>query len=164
MSVTNLQDLFVHTLKDMYYAEKQILKALPKMIQKAENSKLRHAFESHMGETKDHVSRLEAVFNMVGEEAEGEKCPAIEGIIKEAEELMGEVNDAATLDAAMLSAAQAVEHYEITRYGSLITWAQELGLNDAVSTLRESLAEEKSADAALTHLAEHRINANAMAG
>ncbi len=164
MSVTNLKDLFVHTLKDIYYAEKRILRALPKMIEKAENSKLRRAFESHRSETQEQVSRLETVFGLIGEEAVGEKCPAIDGILKEAEELMDEVSDAATLDAAMLSAAQAVEHYEITRYGSLITWAQELGLDDAVGTLRETLAEEKSADAALTHLAEHRINANAMAG
>ena len=164
MSIENMNDLFVHTLKDIYYAENQILKALPKMSKKTESPDLKAAFDAHLTETKGQVERLKEVFKLVGEKPAGEECPAIEGIIKEAEELMEEIEDANTLDAAMIAAAQAVEHYEITRYGTLASWAGELGLDDAAALLEETLAEEKATDLKLTELGESRINAMAIDG
>ncbi len=162
MAISSLNDLFVHLLKDIYYAEKQIVKALPDMAAKASSDDLRAAFEEHLAETRQQISRLEDVFSLVGEDARGETCPAIEGILKEAREMMGEIDDARTLDAAMIAAAQAVEHYEITRYGTMITYADQLGLGEAVTILRETLAEEENADAKLTHLAESKLNAQAL--
>ena len=161
MSVSSLQDLFVHTLKDIYFAENHISKKLPTMAEKANSKQLKDLFQAHLGETKEQISRLEKVFQSIGEKASGEECPAIEGITKEAEELMGEVEDAKTMDAALISSAQAVEHYEITRYGTLVSWATELGYDEAANLLRQSLAEEKDADNKLLRLGEDSLNAKA---
>ena len=156
-----LDDLFVHQLRDIYYAEKQIVQALPEMIEKAKDPGLKQGFEAHLGETKDHVKRLEQVFKMHGVEAKGVECPAIDGIIEEADGIAGEVADKKVLDAALITAAQAVEHYEITRYGTLIAWAKQLGRPDCASMLQENLEEEKAADSKLTALAERNINVKA---
>ncbi|TFF22882.1 ferritin-like domain-containing protein [Jiella endophytica] len=161
MSVTSLEDLFLHTLKDIYYAEKQIVKALPKMAKKAGSAELKAAFESHLEETRGHVTNLENVFSAIGKKPSAVKCDAIVGILHEATELMDEVEDEATLDAAMLAAAQAVEHYEIARYGSLIAWAGVLGHKDAVKPLQDTLAEEKAADAKLSKLGKSAVNKEA---
>jgi ferritin-like metal-binding protein YciE len=159
MKIENLKDLFVHTLKDIYFAERQIVTSLPKMIKTAHSKELAKALEGHLEETKKQVVRLEKVFKLVGAKAEGEECPAIEGILDEAEELMSEIHDPETRDAAMIGAAQAVEHYEITRYGTLIAWANQLGLKDAVPLLQANLAEEKATDKKLTQLAQASANA-----
>lgn len=156
--IKTMDDLFVHTLRDIYYAEKQILKNLPTMIEKATNAELKKGFEKHMAETEGHVGRLEEVFAMHGTEAKGVNCPAIDGILKEAGEIVGEVDDERVLDAALVAAAQAVEHYEITRYGSLVAWAKELGRSDCASVLQKNLDEEKATDKKLTELAEKRVN------
>jgi ferritin-like metal-binding protein YciE len=156
--IKTMDDLFVHTLRDIYYAEKQILKALPDMIQKASEPQLKQGFQAHLGETKNQVTRLERVFRQHGHEPSGVDCPAIDGIIDEANDVAGEVEDKAVLDAALIAAAQAVEHYEITRYGSLIAWAKQLGRNDCAALLQENLDEEKAADKKLTSLAESRVN------
>jgi ferritin-like metal-binding protein YciE len=161
MAIKDLNGLFLHTLKDIYYAERQITKALPQMAKKADNAKLKELFESHLGETKGQIERLEAVFKLLGEKAKGEECPAIEGIIDEAKELMSEIEDPETRDAAMIAAAQAVEHYEITRYGTLISWAELLGLEEASNHLRDNLDEEKDADSKLTRIAEDKLNKQA---
>ena len=159
--IKNMDELFVHQLRDIYYAEQQIVKALPKMIQKATDSELKKGFETHLDETKGQIKRLEKVFEMHGTEAKGVECPAIDGIIEEAEETAGEVEDKDVLDAALAAAAQAVEHYEISRYGTLIAWARELGRDDCAGVLEETLAEEKATDEKLTKLAESRINRKA---
>jgi ferritin-like metal-binding protein YciE len=159
--IKNMDDLFVHTLQDIYYAENQIMKALPEMIEKASDPQLKSGFQSHLRETENHVKRLEQVFRMHGKEVKGVDCPAIDGIIEEAEEVAGEVEDKAVLDAALIAAAQAVEHYEITRYGSLIAWATQLGRNDCASVLKQNLDEEKAADKKLTVLAESKVNRRA---
>jgi ferritin-like metal-binding protein YciE len=156
--IKTMDELFVHTLRDIYYAEKQILKALPDMIQKASEPQLKQGFQAHLGETKNQVTRLEQVFRQHGHEPSGVDCPAIDGIIDEANDVAGEVEDKAVLDAALIAAAQAVEHYEITRYGSLIAWAKQLGRNDCAALLQENLDEEKAADKKLTSLAESRVN------
>ncbi|MGE3149040.1 MAG: ferritin-like domain-containing protein, partial [Pseudorhodoplanes sp.] len=156
-----LDDLFVHTLQDIYYAENQILKALPDMIDKATNRDLAQAFKSHLEETKGHVQRLEQVFKMHGQEVKGVECPAIDGIIEEANDVAGDVDDRQVLDAALIAAAQAVEHYEITRYGTLIAWAKRLGRDDCARVLEQNLAEEKKADGILTSLAEDSVNRRA---
>ena len=159
--IKTLEDLFVHQLRDIYYAEKQIVQALPEMIEKAKDPGLKQGFEAHLGETKNHVKRLEQVFKMHGVEAKGVECPAIDGIIEEADEIAGEVDDTKVLDAALIAAAQAVEHYEITRYGTLIAWAKQLGRQDCASVLEETLKEEKAADSKLTSLAERDVNVKA---
>ena len=159
--IKNMDDLFVHTLRDIYYAEKQILKALPEMIEKAADPQLKQAFQMHLGETKNHVTRVEQVFKMHGVEAKGVDCPAIDGIIDEAEDVAGEVDDKPVLNAALAAAAQAVEHYEITRYGTLVAWAKQLGRNDCAAVLQKNLDEEKAADKKLTGMAESRINLQA---
>ena len=159
--IKTLDDLFVHQLRDIYYAEKQIVQALPEMIEKAKDPGLKQGFEAHLGETKNHVKRLEQVFKMHGVEAKGVECPAIDGIIEEADEIAGEVDDTKVLDAALIAAAQAVEHYEITRYGTLIAWAKQLGRQDCASVLEETLKEEKAADLKLTSLAERDVNVKA---
>lgn len=159
--IQSMDDLFVHTLRDIYYAEKRILKALPEMIEKASSSSLRQTFQAHLGETEGHVKRLEEVFRMHGVEAKTVKCPAIDGIIEEAQDVASEVADEEVLDAALAAAAQAVEHYEITRYGTLIAWAKRLGRTDCASVLQRNLDEEKAADAKLTALAEARLNMRA---
>jgi len=156
-----LNDLFLHTLKDVYYAEKQILKALPKMAKAAESDELKEAFETHRDETEGQIERLERVFEMLGKAARGVQCEAINGIIEEGKEVMEDFAGSEVLDAGILAAAQAVEHYEITRYGSLKTWAQELGMNDAAKLLDQNLQEEKKTDALLTKLAEAGINVKA---
>jgi ferritin-like metal-binding protein YciE len=156
--IKKMDDLFVHTLRDIYYAEQQIVKALPEMIEKASNSELKAAFKSHLEETKGHVKRVEEVFRMHGVEATGVDCPAIDGIIEEAEDIAGEVADKKVLDAALVAAAQAVEHYEMTRYGTLIAWAKELGRRDCAAVLQKNLDEEKAADKKLTGIAESRVN------
>ena len=156
--IKTMDDLFVHTLRDIYYAEKQILKALPDMIQKASEPQLKQGFQAHLAETKNQVTRLEQVFRQHGHEPSGVDCPAIDDIIDEANDVAGEVEDKAVLDAALIAAAQAVEHYEITRYGSLIAWAKQLGRNDCAALLQENLDEEKAADKKLTSLAESRVN------
>ena len=159
--IKTMNDLFVHTLRDIYYAEKQIVQSLPEMIEKASDPQLKQAFQSHLGETKNHVARLEQVFKLFRQEPKGVDCPAIDGIIDEAEEVAGEVEDKSVLDAALIAAAQAVEHYEITRYGALIAWAKELGRNDAAALLQQNLEEEKAADKKLTAMAESRLNRRA---
>ncbi|MCQ8782871.1 YciE/YciF ferroxidase family protein [Mangrovibrevibacter kandeliae] len=160
-SVKTLDDLFLHTLQDIYYAEKQIVKALPKMAKKAASSELKGAFEKHLEETKGQVERLDQVFEALGKKSKAVKCQAIEGIIEEAQELMEEVEDEQTLDAAMLAAAQAVEHYEISRYGTLISWAKTLGHGEVVSLLEETLEQEKATDSALSKLGESAVNKKA---
>jgi ferritin-like metal-binding protein YciE len=156
--IETMDDLFVHQLKDIYYAEKRIVGALPEMIGKATSPQLKSAFESHLGETRNHVRRVEQVFEMHGSEPESVDCPAIDGIIEEAEEVAGEVEDKSVLDAALIAAAQAVEHYEMTRYGTLIAWAKTLGRNDCAEVLRETLAEEEAADKKLTKIADGGVN------
>jgi ferritin-like metal-binding protein YciE len=156
-----MDDLFVHTLRDIYYAENQIVKALPDMIEKATDPQLKQGFQGHLAETKNHVKRLEEVFKMHGVEVSGVDCPAIDGIIEEADDVAGEVEDKQVLDAALIGAAQAVEHYEIARYGTLIAWAKQLGRSDCASLLQKNLDEEKAADKKLTSLAESKINRKA---
>jgi ferritin-like metal-binding protein YciE len=159
--IKTMEDLFVHQLQDIYYAEKQLVKALPKMAEKATDRQLKQGFLSHLEETKTHVQRLEQVFQMQGVEVKAVDCPAIDGIIKEADDVAGEVADKSVLDAALINAGQAAEHYEITRYGSLIAWAKQLGRNDCASVLQKTLDEEKATDRKLTTLAESRINLRA---
>jgi ferritin-like metal-binding protein YciE len=159
--IKTMDDLFVHTLRDIYYAENQILKALPEMIEKATHAQLRQALQSHLAETKNQVKRVEQVFQMHGVEAKGIDCPAIDGIIEEADDVAGEIADKEVLDAALAGAAQAVEHYEIARYGTLIAWAKQLGRNDCASVLQKNLDEEKAADKRLTEIAEARLNLKA---
>jgi len=159
--IETFDDLFVHQLRDVYYAEKQLVKALPKMAEKATSPQLKQAFTSHLAETKGHVSRVEQVFKMHGVEAKAVNCPAIDGIIEEANEVAGEVDDKEVLDAALIAAAQAAEHYEISRYGTLVAWAQQLGRDDCASVLAQNLNEEKAADKKLTSLAESGINRKA---
>ncbi len=154
-------DLFVHTLRDIYYAEHQITKALPKMISKASNPQLKQAFESHLRETEGQIVRLEEVFRLHGVEAKGVTCDAIDGLVKEAESVMSETGDNDVLDAAMLASAQAVEHYEISRYGTLAAWAEELGHPDCARLLRETLEEEKATDGKLTQIAQGSVNRQA---
>ena len=159
--IKNMDDLFVHTLRDIYYAENQILKALPEMIEKTSDPQLKQGFQQHLGESKNHVTRLEQVFRMHRQEPKGVDCPAIDGIIEEANDVAGEVADKSVLDAALIAAAQAVEHYEITRYGSLIAWAKQLGRNDCAAVLQQNLDEEKATDKKLTALAEAKVNRQA---
>lgn len=161
MKIENLNDLFLHTLQDIYFAEKQIVKALPKMMKKTDSLELGKAFESHLAETEEQVTRLEQVFEMLGEKPKATKCPAIEGIIEEANELIADIQDPDTRDAGMIAAAQAVEHYEITRYGTLVSWAELLGMKDAAKVLGQTLKEEYGADQKLTKLAESRLNKEA---
>jgi len=158
-----LQDLFHDTLKDIYFAEKKILVALPKMAKAANSDALRAAFEKHQAETEEQVARLEQVFAELGEQPRGKTCPAIIGIVEEGQEIMKEFKGAPALDAGLLSAAQAVEHYEISRYGTLKTWAAELGLKKSVRLLDATLREEKATDASLTELAETAVNQQAEA-
>lgn len=156
-----LDDLFHDTLKDIYYAEKKILSALPKMAKAAQNEDLRAAIEKHEGETEEQIQRLEQVFEMIDAKAQGKKCPAIEGIIEEGQEIAKEYKGSPALDAGLLSSAQTVEHYEIARYGTLCAWAEELGMDDAAELLKRTLEEEKATDEALTELAESVVNVEA---
>jgi ferritin-like metal-binding protein YciE len=159
--IKTMNDLFVHQLQDTYYAEKQLIKALPKMAEKATDKQLKQGFLTHLDETKVHVERLDQVFKMHGAEIKAVTCPAIDGIIKEADETAGEVEDKRVLDAALINAAQAAEHYEIVRYGSLVAWAKQLGRNDCAAILQKTLDEEKATDQKLTALAEGKVNMRA---
>ncbi|WP_159718839.1 YciE/YciF ferroxidase family protein [Geminicoccus flavidas] len=160
MADKDLQSLFLHQLKDTYFAENAIIKALPQMAAAAQSEDLRGAFAVHLEETKNQVKRLEKVFQQLGEQPQGVECKAIQGIIAEGEEIMTEFQGGA-LDAGLIAAAQAVEHYEITRYGTLIAWAKQLGHTEAQGLLEETLAEEESTDEALSELAEDAINPKA---
>jgi ferritin-like metal-binding protein YciE len=159
--IKTLDDLFVHTLQDIYYAENQITKALPKMITKATDAQLQQGFQTHLSETENQIKRLEQVFRMHGHEPKGVNCPAIDGIIEEANEVAGDVADKEVLDAALLASAQAVEHYEITRYGTLIAWAKQLGRQDCATVLQQNLDEEYATDKKLTAIAESKVNQKA---
>ncbi|HEX2248787.1 MAG TPA: ferritin-like domain-containing protein [Gemmatimonadales bacterium] len=156
--IKNLDDLFIHTLQDIYYAEKKLTKAIPKMVEKVSDPQLQSAFLTHLAETEIQIERVEQVFEMHGESPKAASCPAMDGIVMEAEEIMNEASDPEVLDAAALAAAQAVEHYEITRYGTLIAWARQLGRNEFVSLLQQNLDEEKATDLKLTQIAESRVN------
>jgi ferritin-like metal-binding protein YciE len=157
-----LEELFLETLKDIYYAEKKILKALPKMSKGANAEPLSAAFEKHLQETEGQVERLEQIFDMLGKPARGKTCPAIDGIIEEGSEILSEFKGAPALDAGLVAAAQAVEHYEIARYGTLLAWAKALGMNDAASLLKATLSEEEATDEALSNLAEGGVNDQAL--
>ena len=158
-----LQNLFHDTLKDVYFAEKKILAALPKMAKAAQSDELRAAFEKHHAETAQQIARLEDVFAEIDAKPQGKTCDAIMGILDEGKDIMEEYDGSPALDAGLLAAAQAVEHYEISRYGTLATWANELGLSEASKLLRQTLAEEKKTDEALTGLAKEVVNAEAEA-
>jgi ferritin-like metal-binding protein YciE len=159
--IKTMNDLFVHQLQDIYYAEKQLVNALSEMAEKATDSQLKQGFLTHLDETRTHVQRLDQVFQMIGAEVKAVDCPAIDGIIDEAEEVSSEVADKSVLDAALINAGQAAEHYEIARYGSLIAWAKQLGRNDCASVLQKTLDEEKATDQKLTRLAESKVNLRA---
>ena len=161
MAEKHLNELFVDTLKDIYYAEKQIYKSLPKMAKAAISDQLRAAFEKHHDETEHQIERLEQIFELLGKPARGKKCDAIESILDEGKEVMDQYADTPALDAGLLAAAQAVEHYEISRYGTLKTWAEKLGHKEAVKLLNETLAEEKKTDDTLSKLAVSEVNAEA---
>jgi ferritin-like metal-binding protein YciE len=163
MAEKTLNDLFLDTLKDIYYAEKQIFKSLPKMAKAANDEKLTAAFEKHQMETEEQIARLEQIFEILDKPARGKKCDAIEGILDEGKEVIEEYKGMAALDAGLLAAAQAVEHYEISRYGTLKTWAAALGMKDAAKLIDQTLAEEKKTDEALTKLAVTAVNAEAQA-
>jgi ferritin-like metal-binding protein YciE len=157
----SLRDLFLETLKDLYYAEKKILTALPKMAKASHSEELRAAFGKHQAETENQVERLERVFELMDEPAKGKKCPAIEGIIEEGQEVMKEFKNSPAHDSGLLAGAQAVEHYEISRYGTLIAWAKQMGMREAAALLGETLTEEKNTDKALTAFAEAALNQQA---
>jgi ferritin-like metal-binding protein YciE len=159
--IKSMDDLFLHVMQDIYYAENQIKKALPDMIGKATNRELTATFKSHLEETEKQISRLDQAFELLGQTPKGTACPAIDGIIKEANEIAGECDDKSVLDAALVAAAQAVEHYEITRYGTMIAWSQELGHDAIARLLTTNLNEEKAADKKLTTIAEKKVNVRA---
>ena len=158
MGSKNLDDLFHDTLKDIYFAEKAITKALPKMAKAAQAEELKAAFTTHLEQTRGHVQRLEQVFDLIGKKAQTKPCEAIKGIIKEGDEISEDYADSQALDAGLLAAAQAVEHYEISRYGTLRTWATELGMDEAVDLFDATLGEEKTTDELLTKLAKTSVN------
>jgi len=161
MAEKSLEDLFLMTLKDMYHGEKQIVKALPKMAESAESSQLKQALEMHLDETQQQVKRLEQVFQLMNQKPKAETCEAIKGLIEEGEEVMEEAEEGPVLDAGLIAAAQAVEHYEIARYGTLCAWAKQLGMNDAADLLEETLEEEKNADKKLNQIAMANVNRQA---
>ena len=153
-----MQELFVDLMQDVYYAEKELTQALPKMAEKAEDKDLKRAFTEHLKETEGHVKRLDQAFEMIGKPAKGKKCDAIVGIIAEGDEVIKNVDDDQTLDAGLVAAGQAAEHYEIARYGTLCAWAKLIGKPDVAKLLHETLEEEKKADGLLTKIAEHSVN------
>ncbi|WP_242928904.1 YciE/YciF ferroxidase family protein [Pontibacter vulgaris] len=161
MKLNNLNDLFIHELKDIYNAEHQIMKALPKMMEKCHSNELRTAFQTHLQETETQIERLDKVFQSLGEKATGEKCKAMEGIIREAEDILSENADPDVMDAALIASAQRVEHYEIAGYGTLCTYAKQLGATDALHLLQMTLDEEKNTDQKLTFIAESKVNIKA---
>ncbi|NLR97219.1 ferritin-like domain-containing protein [Rhizobium sp. P38BS-XIX] len=162
-STKTLDDLFLDTLKDIYFAEKQILKALPKMARASQSEEGKAGFLQHRDETQGQIERLEQVFELLGKPARGKTCEAIQGILAEGEEIIEEFKGSPALDAGLISSAQAVEHYEIARYGTLIAWADQLGLKDAVALLRQTLSEEEATDKKLTQLAKTQANAKGKA-
>jgi ferritin-like metal-binding protein YciE len=159
--IQTFEDLFLHQLQDVYYAENEITKALPTMIDKASDPQLKQGFQMHLTETERQIGRLKQVFEMMGKSPSSVNCPAIDGIIEEADEIASEVADKDVLDAALIASAQAVEHYEITRYGTLVSWAKMIGREDAARLLQQTLAEEEATDKKLTNLAESKINRRA---
>jgi ferritin-like metal-binding protein YciE len=159
--IKTFEDLFLHGLKDIYYAENQIIKALPKLIESASDAELKRGLQQHLKETKHQVERLDEAFRLLDHEPEGTKCYGINGLLSEGDELLGNVADKKVLNAAVIAAAQAVEHYEITRYGALIAWAEEMDRKDVARVLGRNLAEEKTADQKLTRIAEDRVNRRA---
>jgi ferritin-like metal-binding protein YciE len=161
MPVTTMNDLFLHTLQDIYHGEKQILRALPKMAKRASTPELKQAFEQHREETLGQVERLEQVFDQLGKRARGKPCEGIEGLIEEGKEIMEEVKDPEVVDAGMIAAAQAIEHYEISRYGTLVAWAKQLGMNNVAKLLEQTLEEEKKADQILNKIALQNVNRKA---
>jgi ferritin-like metal-binding protein YciE len=154
----NLQALFLHQLKDTYFAENAILKALPQMAEAAQSEELKGAFAVHLKETEGQVKRLDQVFQILGERPDGVECKAIQGIIEEGQEVLREFSDGEALDAGLIAAAQAIEHYEITRYGTLLAWAKQLGMSEAERLIQETLVEEENTDELLSELAEDAIN------
>jgi ferritin-like metal-binding protein YciE len=160
--IVTMEDLFQHALEDIYYAEHQIEKALPDMMHKATDSELKRGFKTHLAETKGHIKRLDQAFKKMKLKPEGTKCPAIDGIIDEANEIAGEVEDKMVLNAALIAAAQAVEHYEMTRYGTLVAWARVLGRSDVARLLEANLKQEKATDKKLTGIAKRKINKKAL--
>ncbi len=156
--IQTMGDLFVHQLKDMLYAERQITEALPKMIEKANAPELKQGFKTHLAETREQINRLEQVFRLLNLPVQEVSCPAIDGIIKEANQISSDVADKSVLDAALVAAGQTVEHYEIARYGTLVAWARELGRNECAALLQQTLEEEKATDKKLSMMAEARIN------
>ena len=164
MAINNLQDALVDALKDLLHAEKQLTKALPKMAKNAENPQLRKAFETHLGQTEQQVARLEQVFELLDMKPKTKPCEAMKGLVEEGKEVMEEDAEPQVLDAMLIAAAQKVEHYEIASYGTVCTWAEQLGINaKAIKLLKQTLAEEKETDELLTQLAEKNVNAEAMA-
>jgi ferritin-like metal-binding protein YciE len=161
--IDTFDELFVHTLQDIFYAEHKILKALPDMVAKASDAELKKAFRTHLNQTKCHIKRLDMVFKKIKSIPQGTKCPAIDGIVEEANEIAGEIEDKVVLNAALIAAAQAVEHYEIERYGTLVAWAKLLGRNDVAKLLAMSLREEKATDKKLSGIAKRKINRKAAA-
>ncbi len=159
--IESMDDLFLHSLQDIYYAEHQIEKALPDMIAKASDAELKKGFQMHLRQTRGQIKRLDQAFRKMKEKPQGTKCPAIDGIIDEANEIAGDVTDKLVLNAALIAAAQAVEHYEITRYGTLVSWAKLLGRNDVAKLLYTNLREEKATDKKLNGIAKRKINKKA---
>lgn len=162
MKSANLEGLFHDHLRDVYYAERKILKALPKMARAAQSADLKAAFEKHKAETETQVERLQQVFELMGKRPQAKTCPAIDGILDEGEEVMESYKGSPALDAGLVAAAQAVEHYEMARYGTMCSWAATLGLDDCAALLQETLAEETATDEALSDLAESSVNMSAM--
>lgn len=161
MKTANLEQMFHDQLRDVYYAERKILRALPKMARATQSQELKAAFEKHRGETEAQIERLQQVFELLGKRAQGKTCPAIDGIIEEGEEVMESYKGSPALDAGLIASAQAVEHYEIARYGTLRSWAGVLGMTEAVELLQATLAEETATDEALTSLADSSVNEEA---
>ena len=159
--IDTFEELFIHTLQDIYYAEHQIVKALPDMAEKASDAELKKSFRTHLKQTKGHIKRLDQVFKKIKSVPQGTKCPAINGIIDEANEIAGEIENKTVLNAALIAAAQAVEHYEMTRYGTLVAWAKLLGRNDVAKLLNMTLKEEKATDKKLGSIAKRKINRKA---
>jgi ferritin-like metal-binding protein YciE len=160
-NIRTMDELFIHTLEDIYYAEHQIEKTLPDMLEKASDAELKRGFKNHLSETRNQIKRLEQVFKKLGEQPKDTDCPAIDGIIEESSEIAGEIEDQRVLNAALIAAAQAVEHYEMTRYGTLVAWAKELGHRDVAAILQRNLKEEQATDKKLTALAKKKANPRA---
>ena len=159
--IHTMDDLFLHTLQDIYYAENQIVRALPEMIEKATDKQLAQGFKTHLEETKGQIRRLEQVFKLLGKDPQGVDCPAIDGLIEETEDIAGDIEDKQVLDVALIAAGQAVAHYEIARYGTLMAWAKTLGEQEVIRLLKQTLDEETATDEKLSKLAEHSINRKA---